>query len=63
VLFRKGAVESYSANPYGQSDHPDSPHYTDQAERLFSKRRLKPTWFEREWLEGHIESTTVLEWR
>lgn len=63
VLFRKGAVESYSANPYGQSDHPTSPHYTDQAEKLFSKSRLKPTWFEREWLEGHIESTTVLEWR
>ncbi|GIV16458.1 MAG: 7-beta-(4-carbaxybutanamido)cephalosporanic acid acylase [Armatimonadota bacterium] len=63
VLFRKGAVESYSANPYGQSDHPTSPHYTDQAEKLFSKSRLKPTWFEREWLEGHIESSTVLEWR
>ncbi|GBC97309.1 Glutaryl-7-aminocephalosporanic-acid acylase [bacterium HR16] len=63
VLFRKGAVESYSANPYGQSDHPTSPHYTDQAEKLFSKSRLKPTWFEREWLEGHIESTTVLEWK
>ncbi len=63
VLFRKGAVESYSANPYGQSDRPTSPHYTDQAEKLFSKSRLKPTWFEREWLEGHIESTTVLKWR
>lgn len=63
VLFRKGAVQSFSANPYGQSDRPDSPHYTDQAEKLFSKSRLKPTWFEREWLEGHIESTTVLTFR
>jgi len=63
VLFRKGAVESYSVTPYGQSDRPDSPHYTDQAEKLFSKSRLKPTWFEREWLEGHIQSTTVLEWK
>ncbi len=63
VLFRKGAVESYSANPYGQSDRPTSPHYTDQAEKLFSKSRLKPTWFEREWLEGNIESTTVLRYR
>lgn len=63
VLFRPGAVESYSATPYGQSDHPDSPHYTDQAERLYSRKLLKPTWFQRESLEGHIESTKTLEWR
>lgn len=63
VLFRKGAVQSYSVTPYGQSDRPDSPHYTDQAEKLFSKSRMKSTWFEREWLEGHIKTTTVLTYR
>lgn len=62
VLFRPGAVESYSATPYGQSDHPDSPHYTDQAEKLYSQACLKPTWFQRAALEGHIESTTTLTW-
>jgi acyl-homoserine lactone acylase PvdQ len=63
VLFRKGAVESYSATPYGQSDHADSPHYTDQAEKLFSQCRLKPTWFRREALEGHTKSATKLRWQ
>jgi len=62
VVLREGAVESYSANPYGQSDHPDSPHYTDQAEKLFSKPALKPTWFQPDELEGHVESTTELEY-
>jgi acyl-homoserine-lactone acylase len=61
VLLNKGAVESYSATPYGQSDHPDSPHYTDQAEKLYSRLRLKPTYFQREALEGHIASRTELE--
>ncbi len=29
---------------YGQSGHPDSPHYFDQAQ-LLSERKLKPQWF------------------
>ena len=44
VLFRSpGHVESFSAVPFGQSDHPSSPHVQDQAEALFSRERLKPT--------------------
>lgn len=63
VVLRPGRVESYSYTPYGQSDRPDSPHFADQAEKLFSRSRLKPTWFHRQDLEGHIESVTTLEWR
>ncbi|MDP6040341.1 MAG: penicillin acylase family protein, partial [Candidatus Latescibacteria bacterium] len=38
-------VTSHSVVPFGQSDAPNSPHHTDQAERLFSRERLKPTHF------------------
>jgi acyl-homoserine lactone acylase PvdQ len=54
-------IRSWTAVPIGQSDRPDSPHYTDQAEKLFGERRLKPTWYNPEELAGHTESRTVLE--
>ena len=46
--------------PLGQSDRPESPHFSDQAEKAFSPRRLKPSWWLPEDLAGHIESRTVL---
>ena len=46
--------------PLGQSDRPDSPHFSDQAEKAFSPRRLKPSWWLPEDLAGHIESRRVL---
>ncbi|MCF6285412.1 MAG: penicillin acylase family protein [Candidatus Hydrogenedentes bacterium] len=54
-------IRSWTAPPIGQSDRPDSPHYDDQAEKLFSKRTMKPTWWLPEDLVGHIKSRTVLE--
>ena len=60
VQFRRGAVRSWSATPFGESDDPASPHYTDQAEKLFSQDKLKPTWFQPADLAGHIESTKLL---
>lgn len=45
VVLEKGAVRSFSATPFGQSNHVDSPHFRDQAERLFSKGLLKSTEF------------------
>ncbi len=53
-------VRSWSLHAYGQSDDPASPHYDDQA-ILLSERRFKPVWFNRNDLEGHIESTTILD--
>jgi len=61
VVLLKQPITSYSAVPYGQSEKPDSPHYLDQAEKLFSKKKLKPTWFQKEELMKNLESTTVIE--
>ena len=54
-------VQSWMYLPVGNSDHPDSPHYRDQAEKCLSPRKLKPTWWQPKDLVGHIESRTVLE--
>lgn len=64
VLFKKDGAVSWSVTPWGQSDDPRSPHYFDQAEKLFSRSRLKPTWFERDGLlAGNVESETKLDYR
>jgi len=45
VLLKPDGIVSYSATPYGQTNHADSPHYTDQGRLLYAKGRLKPTWY------------------
>lgn len=47
VVLNPNGIISYSATPYGQSNHPDSPHHTDQGRLLYSQSRLKPTWYNR----------------
>lgn len=61
VQFKPGSVQSWSLTPFGQSDDPASPHFTDQAEHLFSPGKMKPTWFRKGEVEGHVESTKVFE--
>jgi len=61
IVFLKQPVTSYSAVPYGQSEHPDSPHYIDQAEKLFQHKQLKPTWFQKEELLKNLESQKTLK--
>ena len=53
-------IQSFTSAPFGQSDHPESPHYSDQA-RLLSERRLKSTYFNRDELLKHVESRMTLE--
>jgi len=60
VVLREGGVVSFSAPPFGQSDDPDSPHYTDQTEKLFSRGRLKPTWYDKTELLKHLRSERTL---
>ncbi len=60
VVFLKQPIKSYSAVPYGQSEHPDSPHYTDQAEKLFKLKKLKPMWFQKEELLQNLKSKKTL---
>jgi len=61
VVFKKNGAVSWSVTPWGESDDPQSPHYADQADRLFSQTKMKATWFDRAALEaGHVESKKVL---
>jgi acyl-homoserine lactone acylase PvdQ len=55
---------SWTLVPLGQSDHPQSKHWDDQAAKLFSPGKLKPTYFlnKRELLK-HVESKKVLHRR
>jgi len=47
--------QSWMVIPLGESDHPDSPHFDDQAEKLFSQAKVKPTYFlRRVELEKHV---------
>lgn len=54
-------IKSWVYLPTGQSDDPESEHFSDQAEQLLSKRRLKPSWWLPEDLAPHIQSRTVLD--
>jgi acyl-homoserine-lactone acylase len=60
VVVLSKPVRSWTYVPIGQSDRPDSPHYRDQAEKAFSPRQLKPTWWQPQDLAGHVESRTVI---
>lgn len=43
--FGKDKVKSKTILQYGQSGHPDSPHFFDQA-KLFSEQKFKDAWFD-----------------
>ncbi len=52
---------SWTLLPLGESDHRDSKHWDDQAEKLFSPGKLKPTYFlDKTELLNHVESKKVL---
>lgn len=53
--------QSYMVIPLGESDHPDSGHFDDQAEKLFSRSQAKSTYFlNRKELEKHVTARTEL---
>ena len=60
IVVMSDPVRSWTMHPIGQSDDPDSPHYTDQAEKLFSERKMKESWWLPQDLRPHIQSRTVL---
>ncbi|MGA0040209.1 MAG: penicillin acylase family protein [Pirellulales bacterium] len=57
MFFDGNGVRSMTCTPWGQSGHADSPHYVDQAEGLYAKRQMKPTWSSQDDLAEHTEST------
>ena len=61
MFFHKDGVEAYSCTPWGQCADPNSPHYMDQGEKLYSKRIMKPCWWTKAELMEHVESTITLD--
>jgi acyl-homoserine-lactone acylase len=45
VVLLTNPPKSWTVLPLGESDDPKSPHYDDQAQKLFSPSRMKPTYF------------------
>jgi acyl-homoserine lactone acylase PvdQ len=55
IVMEGQPKEIWSLLPYGQSEHPSSPHYNDQA-KLHSQRRAKRFWFTPAEIIEHTES-------
>jgi len=63
VVILSDPIQSFSQPPIGQSDHPDSPHFRDQAKKLLSKSKMKSAWFHKDdLLRGHVRSSYALEY-
>jgi len=64
IVLLTNPPQSWTVLPLGNSDHPESKHFDDQAEKLFSQGKMKPTYFlNRDELMKHVESTTRLTWK
>ena len=61
IVVLSDPIQSWLYLPTGQSDRPDSPHYRDQSETVFSDRELKPSWWLPADLAGNIESRVEIE--
>ena len=45
IVVLSNPPKSYAIIPLGESDHKDSGHWDDQAEKLFSRSKAAPTYF------------------
>jgi acyl-homoserine lactone acylase PvdQ len=62
VVVLSNPPKSYMVIPLGESDHPDSGHWLDQGQKLFSHAKAKDTYFlDREGLKPHVTKTVTLE--
>ncbi len=62
IIILTNPPQSFMVIPLGESDHPDSPHFDDQADKLFSKSLVKPTYFlNRAELEKHATARKEVE--
>jgi len=62
VIIMTDPPESYTIVPLGVSDHKESEHWDDQAEKLFSKSKAVRTWFmNRAELMKHVTTTKTLK--
>ncbi len=61
IVVMTNPPKSYTIIPLGESDHKESGHWDDQAEKLFSKSKAAPTFFmDRTELMKHVTSKKVL---
>jgi len=62
IVIMSDPPESYTLVPLGVSDHKESGHWDDQAEKLFSKSKVTPTYFmNRKELLKHVTATKILK--
>jgi acyl-homoserine lactone acylase PvdQ len=61
IVVMTNPPKSYAIIPLGESDHKESGHWDDQAEKLFSKSKAAPTFFmDRNELMKHVTAKKVL---
>ena len=61
VIILTDPPQSYAVIPLGESDHKDSGHWDDQAEKLFSKAQAAPSYFMNEAeLLKHVATKKIL---
>ena len=62
IVLMTDPPESYTVVPLGASDHKESGHWDDQAEKLFSQSKAVRTWFmNREGLMKHVTARKTLK--
>src|SRR5215471_2393153 len=62
IVVLTNPPKSYAIIPLGESDHKDSGHWDDQAQKLFSKSKAAPTYFmDRNELMKHVTAKKVLK--
>jgi len=63
IVVLTNPPKSYAIIPLGESDHKESGHFDDQAQRLFSKSKAAPTYFlDKPELMKHVNATKVLKY-
>lgn len=61
IVVLSNPPQSYAIIPLGESDHQESGHWDDQAEKLFSKSKAAPTFFmNKAELMKHLTATKVV---
>jgi len=62
IVVLSNPPKSYSIIPLGESDHKESGHWDDQAEKLFSRSKAAPTFFmDKNELMKHVAGKRVLK--
>jgi acyl-homoserine-lactone acylase len=64
IVIMTNPPKSYAVIPLGQSDHPTSRHWDDQAEKLFSRSKAAPSYFmDRNELMKYVAAKKTLKYQ